>query len=74
MVFDRTDHGETGRLLMGRPANEPVGGEKETVAGAKDNVHEFEVGREGGIIDRQSTRMDGVLPLDGKGLFDRSWH
>ena len=42
-------------------------GDEETVAGAEDDVHEFEVRGKGCIIDSELTRMDcGCFPVRGQ--------
>ena len=74
MILYRTDHGNClGRFKRG-PTDEPVSGEEETMAGAKDDIKEFEIGQKGCIIDREFVWMDcPVSPRRGERFFEISW-
>lgn len=74
MIFYRTDHGNCLRCFKRGPTNEPVGGEKETVAGAKDDIEEFEIGQKGRVIDCEFVWMDcPVSPRRRQRLLEISW-
>jgi len=69
MVFYRTDHRYCLGCFEGKPTDEPVGGEEETVAGAKDNIKELQIGQKGCVIDCELIWMDcPVSPVRREGL------
>ena len=58
---------------MGEPTDEPVARDEKAVAGAKDDIHEFEIRGKGRIIDRESARMYCVFPQGWQRFFERPW-
>ena len=61
-------------MFMDEPTHEPVAGDEKAVAGAKDDIHEFEIRGKGRIVHRESAWMCYVFPEGRQRFLERPWH